>query len=89
MTLKIRIQVPKNGGGYEAKVERIEVEGGRFVAAHVTTLQGSEGGRKLEIVVPTSAVMPIVSKVAMKMPANRQPMGLSRPRKATMMAVKP
>ena len=27
---------------YEAKVERIEVEGGRFVAAHVTTLQGSE-----------------------------------------------
>ena len=27
---------------YEAKVERIEVEGGRFVAAHVTTPQGSE-----------------------------------------------
>jgi len=27
---------------YEAKVERIEVEGGRFVAAHVTTPQGTE-----------------------------------------------
>lgn len=27
---------------YEAKVERIEVEGGRFVAAHVTTPQSSE-----------------------------------------------
>ena len=27
---------------YEAKVERIEIEGGRFVAAHVTTPQGSE-----------------------------------------------
>lgn len=27
---------------YEAKVERIEIEGGRFVAAHVTTPQGTE-----------------------------------------------
>jgi tricarballylate dehydrogenase len=27
---------------YEAKVERIELEGGRFVAAHVTTANGSE-----------------------------------------------
>ncbi len=27
---------------YEAKVDRIEVEGGRFVAAHVTTPQGTE-----------------------------------------------
>ena len=27
---------------YEAKVERIEIEGGRFVAAHVTTPQSSE-----------------------------------------------
>ena len=27
---------------YEAKVERIEVEGGRFVAAHVSTPQGTE-----------------------------------------------
>lgn len=25
MTLKIRIQVPKNGGGYEAKVEQTTV----------------------------------------------------------------